>query len=76
MKNENIGTLIMPSTINIGTASYTVPGLIKREVTEDLIYKKNIVHEDAIISESDDDEVTHTVFFGENIRRVLKAFKK
>ncbi|MDB5140487.1 MAG: hypothetical protein JWR12_2403 [Mucilaginibacter sp.] len=26
-------------------------------------------------SEEDDDEVTHTVFFGENIKRVLKAFK-
>ncbi|MDB5288492.1 MAG: hypothetical protein JWR05_3441 [Mucilaginibacter sp.] len=24
----------------------------------------------------DDDEVTHEVFFGENIKRVIKAFKR
>lgn len=33
---------------------------------------KPVVNEE----EDDEDEVTHGVFFGENIKRVIKAFKK
>jgi hypothetical protein len=36
----------------------------------------SVVTENSEIELSEEDEVTHGVFFGENIKRVIKAFRK
>ena len=79
MKNNNFGVVNEPNTVSEGTATYSVPRKISKEdstnfhllVSNDFSIQNNISKD-----EEDDDEVTHGVFFGENIKRVMKAFKK
>jgi hypothetical protein len=75
MKNQNIGVFILPTTVNQGTASYSIPGLIKKDRVEDMYFSITSPQEHQNISEieSDEDKVTHEVFFGENISRVIKT---
>jgi len=77
MENLNLGTFVFPETATTGTASYSVPGLISKKQVNQLLKTYSTGHHKQKVeeSDSDDDEVTHTVFFGENIKRVLKAFK-
>ena len=80
MKNFNFGVINLPKTVNEGTATYSVPGKISKEDTinlHQLVYNDFLIQNDISKDEEDDeDEVTHGVFFGENIKRVTKAFKK
>lgn len=65
---ENIlvfGTFNMPIDINL-PASYTCPSILPRDVMDRISFIDDQ-------QEYQDNEVTHTVFFGENIKRVSKA---
>lgn len=68
MTKTHNGVFILPKKSTEGTASYSVPAMP---------YKNDVKLQDCQNnSEIDEDEVTHNVFFGENIKRVIKTLFK
>jgi hypothetical protein len=78
MKKKKPGMFSFPSTVKRGTASFSVPGMISKEEVATFYDRLNKRKELETINDNEDeeDEVTHTKFFGENINRVAKAFRK
>jgi hypothetical protein len=61
MRQSVVGEFKIPAQYNEGTASFTVPGIT-------VAVRKNK-------RSSKKSEVTHRVFFGENIKRARKALR-
>lgn len=59
-------TIKIPNGKSPAVASYV------KEIGGEVISKKNKSDNDI----DEDNEVTHEVYFGENIRRLIKAFKR
>lgn len=60
MKTKNTGVYTFPDTVNRGTATYSVPGMI--------ISNKRASNRKQF-------KVTHKVYFGENIKRAISTLK-
>lgn len=61
MKVKNAGVFTFPDTINRGIASYSVPGMI--------------VKSEKSVKPTKQINVTHKVFFGENVKRAINLLK-
>jgi hypothetical protein len=74
MENIQLGSFSIPAFRNQGTASYSVPGIVpKDEIRNMLVIGSETPYQE---NDVDEDEVTHEVFFGENIKRVFKTLFK
>lgn len=77
MKFRNLGVFTLPNTATEGTATYSVPGLAPNsQIPEFCINENYSVNENNSDSDIDEDEVTHDVYFGENIKRIIKTLFK
>ncbi len=60
-------------TIGIGSISYTAPANLTHDMIQCISFDERKEIEMPMIISPDENEVTHEVFFGENVKRVINT---